>query len=155
MQPDSRMVAPLWLSPRPKFFYWRSTDHHCHSFGVRQHSYYVFDRTKIADRGGHNGVIVGKRGILHPTLFHHGQQHWSGREELLPMPLDKVGRRCADAHNQLRRVIGKRARRYSTNGSCGFSLKRAVTANTHTGPTATVIGDPVPIEWLLHNRSKA
>ena len=75
-------------------------------FGVRQYLQDILDRTQIVDSDRDNGVIGGEIGILNATLVHCREHHGGGGKELLPVPLDKAGRRRADAHNQVERSLG-------------------------------------------------
>ena len=73
-----------------------------------------------------DGVIRSQIGILNATLLHGREHHGSVGKELLPVALDKGDCGRAEAHNQVERAFGMRARRYSTNGASGFSsLERA------------------------------
>jgi hypothetical protein len=91
----------------PVFFDGGSPDNNCHIPGVRQHPQDILEGRKIVDRDRNYGVIRGKNGILNSTLIHYRKHHRSCGKELLPMPLDKGGRRRADAHNQVERPFGK------------------------------------------------
>ena len=98
------LLANLLL---PVLFDGGSADHHCHIFGFRQYPQDILEGSEIVDRDRNNGVIRGKNGIPNSALVHHRKHHGSRGKELLPMPLDKGGRRRADAHNQVERPLGK------------------------------------------------
>ena len=101
----SNFLGDLFL---PELFNGRSTDHHRHIFGIRQHPQDILKGSKIVDPDRNNGVIGRERGKLNSALVHGREHHRGIGKELLPVPLDEGGRRRADAHNQVERMFGKK-----------------------------------------------
>ena len=66
------------------------------------------------------GVIRSQNRKLNSALVHGGKYHRRCRKELLPVPLDKGGRRRADANNQIRWSLGKE--RAQIFDKCGFRI---------------------------------
>ena len=98
------LYLPGYLLP-PKLFDGRSSDHHRHILGVRQHSQDILDGAKIVDSDRHNGVVGGESGIFNATLVHCREHHGGAGKEILTVSLNKRRRRRADAHNQVGRLF--------------------------------------------------
>ena len=52
-----------------------------------------------------DGIKFSKSGDVNSALFHSRENHRSFRKDPLPIPLNKNGRRRAESHNQVRRVL--------------------------------------------------
>ena len=69
----------------------------------------ILDDGREVLRDRDDGVIFRETGALNSTLLHCCEYHRSRGKELLPMPLHELGRGGADAHNQIKRAIGKQS----------------------------------------------
>ena len=74
---------------------------------IGQYTQDVLDGRRIVDGNRHDGIVFGKNGILNPALVYHREQHGCCGEELFAMPLDKRGRRRADADDQIKWPVGE------------------------------------------------